>query len=83
MLFGFEAMRRRQGLIFFSGSWEEVPGRNHDTGFPASQLRASSEQVTNYQFRITPNILDLGVVGYGGRSRRNEHWPRQIGRAHV
>ena len=61
MLFGFEAMRRRQGLIFFSGSWEEVPGRNHDTGFPAFQLRASSEQVTNYQFRITPNILDHGL----------------------
>jgi len=50
-------MKGRQGLIFFSGSWEKFPGRNHRTGCPAFLLRASPEQVTNYQFRTTSNIL--------------------------
>jgi hypothetical protein len=70
------AMKGGQGLLFFSGSWGKFPGRNHRTGGPALQLRASSEQVTNYQFRTTPNILAIAfcqVVSEPDQQPRQNH----------
>jgi hypothetical protein len=59
MLFGFERNEGRAGTTLFLGSWKKFSGRNHRTGGPALQLRASSEQVTNHQFQTTPNILAI------------------------
>jgi hypothetical protein len=48
----------------------KVPGRNHRTGGPALQLRPSSEQVTNYQFRTTPNILAIASCQVEGEANQ-------------
>jgi hypothetical protein len=65
MLFGFERNEGRAGTALFLGLMGKIPGRNHRAGGPALQLRASSEQVTNYQFRTTSNILAIAFCQVG------------------